>query len=153
MSKDTQTTLASINEVSRISSGSTVKGEVFSPGDIRIDGSFEGKIVAQGRVVVGEKAIISGDIICHDLDFWGKMTGNLYVRETLSLKGGSEVAGDVFSKRLNVELGCHLDGKCSTITDEEFEKLSGEVISTRAKVSVPPVAPPSRIKSSGKKIM
>ena len=51
-----------VNEVSRISTGTVVKGEISSSNDIRIDGTFEGKIQSKGRVVVGEKALIKGDL-------------------------------------------------------------------------------------------
>ena len=51
-----------VNEVSRISTGTVVKGEISSSNDIRIDGTFEGKIKSKGRVVVGEKALIKGDL-------------------------------------------------------------------------------------------
>ena len=60
-----------VNEVSRISTGTIFKGEISSSNDIRIDGTFEGKIYSKGRVVVGEKARIKGDIICTNVDFWG----------------------------------------------------------------------------------
>ena len=52
-----------VNEVSRVSTGSVIKGEIYSPNDIRIDGTFEGKLKSDGRVVVGEKAVINGVII------------------------------------------------------------------------------------------
>lgn len=115
-----------VNEVSRISTGTVVKGEINSPNDIRIDGSFEGKIISKGRVVVGEKAIISGDIICDNVDFWGKMTGNLFVKDTLSLKEGCAVKGNLNVKRLVVELGARFDGNCKMLSDGEFEKLSSD---------------------------
>ena len=93
-----------INEVSRISAGTVFKGEITSPNDIRIDGTFEGKVYSKGRVVVGDKAVVKGDIICQNVDFWGKMTGNFYVKDTLSLKSGCIMAGDLHVKRLQVEL-------------------------------------------------
>ena len=114
-----------VNEVSRISTGSTIKGEIDSPNEIRIDGSFEGKIVSKGRVVVGENAVISGDIFCENVDFWGKMTGSLYVKDTLALKEGCVVKGDLHIKRLVVELGARFDGNCKMVEGEEFDKLSG----------------------------
>ena len=55
MSK-TQAPVVNVNEVSRISTGTTIKGEISSPNDIRIDGRFEGRISSDGRVVVGDKA-------------------------------------------------------------------------------------------------
>ena len=72
-----------VNDVSRISAGTTVKGEIISPGDLRIDGNFEGTIRSKGRVVVGEKAVVKGDIICLNVDFCGSMTGNFFVKEPL----------------------------------------------------------------------
>ena len=80
-----------VNEVSRISTGTVIKGEITSPNDIRIDGSFEGKIISKGRVVVGEKAVISGDIICENVDFWGKMTGCFYVKDANLLFSGDTI--------------------------------------------------------------
>jgi cytoskeletal protein CcmA (bactofilin family) len=114
-----------VNEVSRISNGTVVKGEISSSNDIRIDGTFEGKIQSKGRVVVGEKALIKGDIICSNVDFWGTMEGNFYVKDTLSLKSSSKVKGDLHIKRLQVELDAKFDGTCQMITESEFDRLAG----------------------------
>ncbi len=128
-----------VNEVSRISTGTVIKGEISSPNDIRIDGSFEGKIHSKGRVVVGEKAVISGDIICDNVDFWGRMTGSLFVRDTLTLKEGCTVAGDLHIKRLVVELGARFDGNCRMLADGEFEKLAEGVVTPKAAQPVKPI--------------
>lgn len=114
-----------VNEVSRISTGTVVKGEISSSNDIRIDGTFEGKIKSKGRVVVGEKALIKGDIICANVDFWGTMEGNFYVKDTLSLKSSSKVKGDLHIKRLQVELDARFDGTCQMITESDFDRLVG----------------------------
>ena len=114
-----------VNEVSRISTGTVVKGEISSSNDIRIDGTFEGKIKSKGRVVVGEKALIKGDIICSNVDFWGTMEGNFYVKDTLSLKSSSKVKGDLHIKRLQVELDAKFDGTCQMISESDFDRLVG----------------------------
>ena len=114
-----------VNEVSRISTGTVVKGEISSSNDIRIDGTFEGKIKSKGRVVVGEKALIKGDIICANVDFWGTMEGNFYVKDTLSLKSSSKVKGELHIKRLQVELDARFDGTCQMITESDFDRLVG----------------------------
>ena len=128
-------TAVNVNEVSRISSGTVIKGEINSPSDIRIDGSFEGKIISKGRVVVGDKAVISGDIICENLDFWGRMTGSIYVKDTLTLKEGCTVASDIHVRRLVVELGAHFDGNCKMLADGEFDKVTSTAV---PKASVKP---------------
>ena len=116
-----------INEISRISSGTVIKGEITSPNDIRIDGSFEGKVYTKGRVVVGEKAVVKGDVICQNVDFWGTMQGNFYVKDTLSLKAGCTVDGDLHIRRLQVELDAKLNGNCHMISEQEFDKLAAEL--------------------------
>lgn len=113
-----------VNDVSRISAGSIIKGEIISPNDIRIDGSFEGKIISQAKVVVGEKAVIKGDVICTNADFWGQIDGDLYVKDTLSLKSTSVIDGDLHIRRLQVDLNATFNGNCKMITEEEFQALT-----------------------------
>ena len=116
-----------VNEVSRISAGTVFKGELTSPVDIRIDGEFEGRIFSKGRVVVGEKAKVKGDIVCINVDFCGTMTGNFFVKETLTLKAGCQVDGDLNVKRLQVELDAKFNGSCRMIDDAQFDKLSAQL--------------------------
>lgn len=120
-----QVPVVNVNEVSRISTGSVIKGEIVSPNDIRIDGEFEGRIICKGRVVAGEQAVIKGDIICENVDFWGKMEGSLFVKDTLTLKDTCSIKGDLHIKRLVVELGAHFDGSCKMLSEGEFDKISG----------------------------
>ena len=116
-----------VNEVSRIAAGTVFKGELTSPGDIRIDGEFEGKIFSKGRVVVGEKAKFKGEIICVNLDFYGTMEGNFSVKDTLTLKSGCKVDGDLNTKRLQVELDAQFNGTCHMSADGEFDKLAKQL--------------------------
>ncbi len=118
-------TVVNVNSISRISAGTVIKGEILSPTDIRIDGTFEGRIQSKGRVVVGETAVIKADIVCENVDLWGKVEGNLFVKNTLSLKEGCTVTGNLHIRRLSVELGATFNGNCRTITEAEFDKLSG----------------------------
>ena len=127
-----------VNEVSRIAAGSVFKGELSSPGDIRIDGEFEGKIFSKGRVVVGEKAIVKGDIICVNVDFCGTMTGNFFVKETLTLKKGCQVDGDLNIKRLQVELDARFNGSCRMIDDAQFDKLAAQLGGAPSKPAAAP---------------
>jgi cytoskeletal protein CcmA (bactofilin family) len=122
-----QTNSVNVNSVSRISAGTVIKGEIQSPYDLRIDGTFEGKIQTKGRVVIGESAVIKGDIICENVDLWGRVEGDLFVKDTLALKEGCKMNGNINISRLAVELGATFNGTCRTITEEEFNKLTGTV--------------------------
>ena len=116
-----------MNEVSRISAGTVFKGEITSSNDIRIDGEFDGTINSKGRLVVGEKAVVNGDVICTNVDFSGNMSkGTVYVADTLSLKAGCTVTGDLRFKRLQVDLDAKVNGNLRVLTDGEFEKVASK---------------------------
>ncbi len=122
-----------VNSISRISAGTVIKGEILSPSDIRIDGTFEGKVQTKGRVVVGETAVVKGDIICENIDLWGKVNGNVFVKDTLALMEGCQVDGNLNVKRLSVELGATFNGNCRMITDGEFNKVAGVEVAKEQK--------------------
>lgn len=113
------------NSVSRISAGTVIKGEIISPNDIRIDCVFEGTLKVKGKVVVGNTATIKGDIICDNCDIFGKLDGNVYVKDTLGLKDGCVVNGNLHIRRISVELGSTFNGNCRMMNEGEFDKLSG----------------------------
>ena len=129
--------VVNVNSISRISAGTVIKGEILSPTDIRIDGTFEGRVQSKGRVVVGESAVIKGDIVCENVDLWGKVDGNLFVKNTLSLKEGCVVDGNLHIRRLSVELGSTFNGNCKTITEAEFNKLAGLETAVQPKAAQP----------------
>ena len=116
-----------LNEVSRISAGTAFKGEITTTGDIRIDGKFDGRLTSKGRLVVGESANVDGDVICQNVDFSGKMgKGTFYVADTLSLKSGCSVAGDLRYKRLQVDLDAKITGNLRALEENEFNKVANQ---------------------------
>ena len=115
-----------INSVSRISSGTSIIGEMRSSSDIRVDGCFEGKLYTDGKVVVGETAEVKGDIVCSNIDIWGKVGGNLIIKDTTSLKAGCSVDGNLKVRKLIVELDSVFNGTCRMITVEEYESMARE---------------------------
>ena len=49
--------------INMIGSGTVITGDIKSKGDIRIDGSLNGSIETQGKVVVGLGGVVEGDVI------------------------------------------------------------------------------------------
>ena len=118
--------VVNVNDVSRISPGTHIHGDISSEGDIRIDGTFEGRIYSKGRVVIGEKAVIKGDVICGNADLWGRMEGDFFVKDTLSLKESSVIRGNLHTRKFQVDMGASFEGSCQTIAEDEFEKIVAE---------------------------
>ncbi len=125
--------VGNINLVSRISDGTIFKGDIESKSDIRIDGTFEGKISTAGRVVVGEGALVKGEVVCENADIFGHFDGTLQVRDTLSLKSACSVKGDLEIAKLSVELGAAFDGTCKMLKKEASAPLSASSAKAQAK--------------------
>lgn len=111
---------------SRIESSTKVKGEILSEGDFRIDGTLEGSIKTDGKVVVGKEGNIKGSVSCTNADVEGKINGNLFVSNTLSLKSSSRIDGEVIIGKLIVESGATFNATCSM--NNESNKADFKVV-------------------------
>jgi len=111
---------------SRIESSTKVKGEILSEGDFRIDGTLEGSIKIDGKVVVGKEGNIKGSVSCTNADVEGKINGNLFVSNTLSLKSSSRIDGEVIIGKLIVESGATFNATCSM--NNESNKAEFKVV-------------------------
>lgn len=116
----------SINEVSRISAGTEVQGNLISQSDIRIDGVFEGDMVTSGKLVLGDKATIRGNVICSSADIWGIVEGELCAKESITFKSTASFTGNLKTNKICIEMGAAFNGNCKIITEEEFAALSAE---------------------------
>ena len=117
-----------VNDVSHISAGTAIKGEMTSLTDIRVDGKIQGKLFSKGKVVVGEEAVIAGTMACNNVDFWGNIEGDIYVKDTFSLKSTASVNGNIHVRRFEVEMGAQINGTCKMITEEDYDAFVKDVI-------------------------
>lgn len=118
------------NEISRIAEGVSLKGDLSSRNDVRLDGCIEGVVYSQGRVVVGENAVIKGSVICSNIDLWGQVEGDLYASEVLVLKSSAKVNGGIHMNKIQVEMGARIDGTCEMIEKEGFDKYVSSIVKT-----------------------
>jgi cytoskeletal protein CcmA (bactofilin family) len=117
-----------INDICRISAGTEVKGSLISKSDIRIDGVFEGELITSGKLVLGEKAVVRGNVMCANADIWGKMEGDLIVGDTVSFKQDSSYEGQLKTIRICIEMGASFSGGCQIINEAEFKSYSAEFL-------------------------
>lgn len=92
-------------QYSRIEKSTTIKGEIQSDADIRIDGILEGSVKTKGKVVIGKDGRVEGQIECANADIEGTLKGNLLVVETLALKSTSNIEGELIIGKLIVDAG------------------------------------------------
>ena len=129
-----------VNLVSRISSGTYFKGEIVSPNDLRIDGKFDGSIISEGKVVVGDGAEVNAKIVCVNADVWGKTKGSFTVKDIMAIKSDCSVEGELKVRKLIVELGASFNGTCKMITEQEYDKAAAEM-SKDSQIPMPQAQP------------
>ena len=99
--------------LNRIVEGTSITGEIISESNIRIDGFVSGIIKTKGRLVVGPKGRIEGDVICRNAEVEGAIDGQLKVNELLSLRATAKITGDIHTGKLAIEPGASFTGTCS----------------------------------------
>jgi cytoskeletal protein CcmA (bactofilin family) len=91
-----------------ICAGIILRGELESAGDIQFDGTMEGDICC-ANLVVGDQAVIQGDVIANDVMVRGRIQGGIRARKVY-LFSGSYVEGAIHYGALTIETGAELDG-------------------------------------------
>jgi len=93
-----------------ISAELIVKGTLISAGDVQVEGKIDGDIRAAG-LVIGEKAIIVGDIYAEEAVVRGRVEGSIRARR-VQLCATCHVEGNVLHESLSVENGAFFEGNC-----------------------------------------
>jgi cytoskeletal protein CcmA (bactofilin family) len=108
---------------SRLENRTSVKGDIISDGDFRIDGFLEGSIKTKGKIVIGKGGFVNGSINCLSADIEGKTQGKIHVSESLNLRSTSDINGEVVIGKLIVESGAKFNASCSMKLDKNKEDV------------------------------
>ena len=110
-SKDIKTS----KEIERnvVARNTKIVGDIKSEGDFRIDGTLEGTLTTNGRVIIGVEGFIKGNVTATNADIEGKFSGQLQVEKTLTVKATALISGDVVIGKLSVEPGATFNATCS----------------------------------------
>jgi cytoskeletal protein CcmA (bactofilin family) len=92
--------------------GAQFKGIISFEGTIRIDGKLEGEIHTKGTLVVGEHAVIEGDVSADVVISGGRVTGNIVASERVQLLSTGIVLGTIKTPLLSIEEGVRFSGTC-----------------------------------------
>ena len=105
------------NSINIITNGTVIKGDITATGDFRLDGTLEGNIQLNGKLVVGDTGVVNGNILCMNANIIGTVNGNLSVKELLSLHATARVKGDILINKLSIEPGAVFTGKCCMLDE------------------------------------
>ena len=81
-------------------------------GTVRIDGKFEGQVVTEDTLIIGETGHVMAEISAGTIICMGYVEGNLMASQKIEIHPTGKVVGNIKSPGLYVELGGVLDGTC-----------------------------------------
>lgn len=100
------------NSATLISSGTSLKGDVKSQSDLRIDGTIHGNVNCSAKVIIGPSGFVDGNIEGANADIFGRVKGNASVKELLQLKEQGNIEGNIIAAKLQIDPTAVFNGKC-----------------------------------------
>ncbi|GHV80118.1 hypothetical protein AGMMS49944_19090 [Spirochaetia bacterium] len=107
----------SINTI--LGPGASILGDIETVGFTRIDGSIRGNLNTKGRVVVGERARMKGNISGTTVTIGGVVYGNILASERIIILNTALILGDVITRRIQADDGCLIHGKITVCQGDE----------------------------------
>ena len=105
-----------------IGSTTSIEGNLYFNGGMRVDGVIRGNVTAQpdqpGTLVVSENARIDGEVHAAHVVVSGTIVGPVHATETLELQAGSRIKGDVYYKTIEIVQGSVVEGRMVHQGDE-----------------------------------
>jgi len=101
--------------------GTRFEGKLRFQGTMRIDGHFKGEVFAQGNLIVGEEALVEGDLNVSYASVSGEVHGNIVADQRVDLRAPSKVFGNIQSPAVVMEEGVIFEG-----TTKMYQAKRGE---------------------------
>ena len=123
---ETAETAVPTGSASLIGSGTSLKGDITSSGDLRIDGTLVGNINCSAKVIIGANGVVEGDVSGITADIMGKVSGTIKVKELLQLKSNCQVDGNIHAAKLQIEPAANFNGQCHMIHEAPVSTTSSK---------------------------
>ena len=103
------------DNVSSLQKGITITGDIAMNGSLYIDCKVEGGIAgkqddAAGNLVIGSKAIVTGDVVAANIEVYGSVTGNITCR-SLTIHSKAHVKGNIFYHMIEMKPEAVVEGE------------------------------------------
>lgn len=85
------------------------------PVNLRINGSFEGKLDTRGNLTIGENAKVKAGIHGDRIIVAGKVTGDIVATQGLAVVSPAVIQGNIVTPRLSVGEGAVIEGQVTML--------------------------------------
>lgn len=108
-------------DLSIIGQGMHVTGDLETNGVLKIEGRVTGTIRASDQVLVGQGAVVQGDIITREAVVGGEVHGSITAQERVEVQATSLVTGDIVTARIAIHEGGRVNGAMRMETEKKAE--------------------------------
>ena len=81
-------------------------------GTVRIDGKFEGQVITEDTLIIGETGHLTGEISAGTIICLGYVESTVMASQKIEIHSTSKVVGTIKTPGLHVEVGGVFDGTC-----------------------------------------
>ncbi len=100
--------------INSLGAGTKMEGTINSESDIRIDGELVGTLHCKGKVIIGPKGFVDGNIECTNAVIEGHFKGVMKATELLNVTESAVLDGEVTTGKLAVHPGAKFNVQCAT---------------------------------------
>ncbi len=112
-------------KLTNLTSDADIKGTIKFGEAMRIDGKFEGELIADnGELIIGKTGSVKANVKVKNAVIEGRVDGNIKASDKVELKQKAQLIGDLQAKILVIEEGVVFVGKCNV--NPEGVKTEGQ---------------------------
>ena len=111
-----------------IAENTRVSGDVHFADQLFVNGYIDGNVTADldgsATLVISEAGTINGEIKVPFIVINGSVVGDVHAGTRVELAADAKIAGNVYYKLIEMQLGAMVDGQLVHVTDDGTEKAS-----------------------------
>ena len=86
------------------------KGELYGEEDLEFQGQLEGSIEHTRSLSIGKEGGVTGNIKAKFVIVEGRVNGDIYASESVSVRASAQVKGNIFAPRVGIADGANFSG-------------------------------------------
>ena len=99
-----------------IDSGVRIRGQIFSQGDLYLDGNVEGSVeLPNHKLTVGRNGTLTAEIKAQEVVILGITRGSIQANDRTEIRKGADFGGNIKTARIVIEDGVHFQGRVEII--------------------------------------
>ena len=116
-----------------------IKGDLSGEEDLIIQGKVKGTIQLRDKsLTVGSQGQVDANVVAHAIIVEGKVNGDLYGSERVSIRKTGNVQGNIISPKVSLEEGCRFKGSIDMdqeMTNKTFGKSGSASVNSKSDLS------------------